>query len=126
MAKYFKRTKQNGTIIFVDEKGNVVSEATAKRNLAESRGTGHRVELAENSKDLGAIAAFFKGRGLTEAAARTRALELIESQRRTPKKELEARGKRTRANLEEAFKRPGMFGGMSDAAAKLAAKGRNI
>ncbi len=127
MVKYFKRQRQDGTIFFVDEKGNVVDDATAKRNLSESKGTGHRVaELTESrQKDLETVAAEFKRRGLSEAEARSRAVELVEStQRRTQKNELQTRLKLTRTRLEEAFKRSGMFGGMSDAEARIAAKGR--
>jgi hypothetical protein len=95
MAQYFKRYKQNGTVAFyINEKGEEVSEATAKGNLSESRGTGTRhrsvVDLSEST------------------------------QQRTQSNELRTRCARSRAKLEEAFKRSGM----SDGEARIAAKGR--
>lgn len=54
--------------------------------------------------------------------SRQRVIELSEAAPpRIQQNELRAHGKRTRAKLEEAFKRR-----MSDAEAKLAAKGRDI
>jgi hypothetical protein len=98
MVKYFKRSKQDGTIFYVNSQGHEIDEATAKRwsNLAlKSEGTG----------------------------ARRRVIELSES---TPpliqQNELRARCARSRTKLEEAFRRSGM----SDAEAKLAAKGREL
>jgi hypothetical protein len=92
MAQYFKREKQDGTVFYIDHQGNVVLEATAKGNLSESRGTGTRevVDLTESIR------------------------------RKTEQTELRARCARTRARLEEAFRRRGM----SDAGARIAAKGR--
>ncbi len=94
MAQYFKRYKQNGTVVFyINEKGEEVSEATAKGNLSESR----------------------------EMAPHRSVVDLREStQRKTQQNELRARCARTRAKLEEAFRRRGL----SDAGAKIAAKGR--
>lgn len=97
MAKYFRRYRPNGATFYIDERGKEVSEATALTNLSESGGSGTR--LRETVR-------------LSEPARE--------------QKELRERCAQTRANLEEAFKRPGLFGGMSDAEARLAAKGREV
>ena len=98
--KDLKRQRQNGTVFYVNAEGHEIDEATAKKwSRAE-------VKVGES---------------------RQRVIELSEAAPpRIPQKEERARQKESRTRLEEAFKRPGMFGGMSDTEARIAAKGRQL
>ena len=98
MVKYFKRTKQNGTVFYVDGSGHEISEAEALRwSKSEIKvgGTRQRViELSENAPP-----------------------RILQNEER-------ARQNKARAKLTKAFKRQGIFRGMSAAEAAIAAKGR--